>query len=251
MRNKLLLIFSLVLLPLVLGWGVAKAADQQDTDGFTVALRDGSLVNGTMSLVINLDTPYGQIKIPSSSLVSARFDVQQKWADIQLNDAQLKLRYNPASSDLKATTAAGPLSFALSNVSEIAKGTVEVASGTSPKDAVSQNTPPPAYTQQQPPVTYQNPYQYSYPYQYAQPAPYYDYYDYAPYYGYGSYYPYYYGYGWPYYGLGFGWGGFYGGFGRGFGGFHGGGFGGFHGGGFGGFHGGGGGFHGGGGGHGR
>ena len=227
MRNKLSLIFSVFLLPLVFGWGVARAADHQDVSGFKVLLTDGSQVNGTISLVINLDTPYGKLKIPSSNLVSAQFDVEQKWADIQLNDAQLKLRYNPASSDVTAATAVGPLTIALANVIKIAKGSADVSSGTSSNAAASQNTaasqasvPPPAttYVQQQPPVTYQ--------YQYAPAVTYYGSpYYYSPYY-YSSYdYPsYYWGgpyIGWPYFGFGFG--RYYGGFHGGFGGFHGGG----------------------------
>jgi hypothetical protein len=219
MRSKLPLIFAVFLLPLVLGWGVARAADQQDVGGFKLLLTDGSQVNGAVSLVINLDTPYGQIRIPSSSLVSAQFDVQQKWADIQLNDAQLKLRYNPASSDLKATTAVGSLTFALANVIKVARGSAEVPNGTSPQAAANQNTaanqgnvpqPPPA-TVAPPTVVYQ------YPYQYVSPAPYYysPSYYYSPYYWPGPYIE------WPYIGIGigwgrgFGWGGFHGGFGRG------------------------------------
>jgi hypothetical protein len=219
MRAKLSLIFSVFLLPLVLGWGVARAANQQDAGGFRVVLADGSRVNGAVSLVINLDTPYGQIKIPSSSLVSAQFDVQQKWADIQLNDAQLKLRYNPASSDLKAATAVGPLTFALANVIKVAKESAEVSSATSPNAAANRNTaagqgnvPPPA-TAPPPTIVYQYPYQYPY----VSPAPYY----YSPSYYYSPYYwpgPYV---GWPYIGIGIGWGrgfgggGFHGGFRRG------------------------------------
>jgi hypothetical protein len=233
MRNKLSIMSSILLVPLLFGWAVARAADQPDAGGFRVLLLDGSQVNGAVSLVINLDTPYGQIKIPSSSLVSARFDVDQKWADIQLNDAQLKLKYNPASSDVKATTAVGALTIGLSNVITVVKGSADLPSATAPKTVASQpSAPPPAATYaqqqpQQPPVAAAPTYQYPNPYPYVAPAPSYAYvpdysysapYAYSPYYGYG------YGYGWPYFGFGFGWG-------RGYGGFHGGGF---HGGGHGG-----------------
>jgi len=251
MRNKFPAIFLVFLVSLVLGWGVARAADQQVAGGLKIVLSDGSLLQGAVSFVINLDTQYGQIKIPSSSMISARFDQQKEWADIRLNGAELKMKYKPASSDLNATLAMGPLNISLTKVLSIDNGSAEASSGTAPQPSA----PPPAMVSapQPPPQTVSPPavaYQYPYQYQYAQPAPDYSY-DYAPYYGLGSYpyyypyysgYPYYYGYGWPYIGLGFGWGGFYGGFGRGFGGFHGG----FHG-GFGGFHGGFGGGHGGGG----
>jgi hypothetical protein len=222
MRCKRLAIFSIFFLPLVLGWGVARAADQQTAGDFRVLLSDGSMVKGAVSLVINLDTPYGQINIPSSSLVSAQFDAEQKWAEIQLNDAQLKMRYNPAASSLKATTAVGPLNIALANVIKVSKGSVEVASGSAPQAASQytaqpqQNVPPPstAYAQQQPPATVAPPtvvYQYPYQYQYVRPAPYY----YSPYY-YSPYYsPYYYGWPGPYFGIGIG-------VGRGFGRFYGG-----------------------------
>jgi hypothetical protein len=214
---------------LVFGWGAARAADPQDAGGFRMVLVDGSTVKGAASLVINLDTAYGQIKITSSSLVSAQFDVDQKWADIRLNDAQLKLRYNPASSDLKATTAAGSLTIPLAKVIKVAKGAVQVPSeplpqtasqdtaqpqpGAPPPSAPYAQQPPPSapYVQQPPPATvppsvvYQYPYQYQYPY--VAPAPYY----YSPYY----YSPYYYGWPGPYFGVGIG-------VGRGFGRFYGG-----------------------------
>ncbi len=121
MRSKWVMMFPVFFLPLVLGWGAARAADQQGAGDFRVLLSDGSMVKGAVSVVINLDTPYGQINIPSSSLVSAQFDAEQKWAEIQLNDAQLKMRYNPAASNLKATTAVGPLAIALANVVKVAK----------------------------------------------------------------------------------------------------------------------------------
>jgi hypothetical protein len=267
MRNKLSMTIVAFLLPLVFGWGMARAADQPAVNGARIVLADGSLVNGAVSFVIDLDTPYGQIKIPSSNLVSAQFDAQQKWADIRLNDAEMKLKYNPATSDLKATTAAGALTIALANVTQVGNVSAQRASNAAPQAAPSQNMaqayaqqPPAASVPQAPPANaYQYPYQYPYQYQYAQPAPDYgygsvpyyggSYYDYGgPYYGgyYGYGWPYYgyYGYGWPYLGFGYGWG-----WGRGFrGGFHGGFGGGFHGGGFhgGGFHGGFGGGHGGG-----
>ncbi|MGD1000821.1 MAG: hypothetical protein ABSA67_09010 [Candidatus Brocadiia bacterium] len=224
MRSKSLMIFPVFFLPLVLGWGAARAADQQGAGDFSVLLSDGSMVKGAVSLVINLDTAYGKINIPSSALVSAQFDAEQKWAEIQLNDAQLKMRYNPASSDLKATTAVGPLTIALANVIKVAKGSVQVASETAPQAASpyvvqpQPSVPPPAtgYTQQQPPAAAAPPtvvYQYPYQYQYVRPAPYY----YSPYYYSSSYYsPYYYGWPGPYFGIGIGvgrgYGRFYGGF---------------------------------------
>ncbi len=265
MRNKFPVILLVLLFPLMLGWAMARAADQQNGGGFKIVLSDGSLLNGAVSFVVDLDTPYGQIKIPSSSLISARFDAQQEWADVRLNGAELKMKYKPASSDLNAATSAGPLKVALAKVVTIDNGSDQASYAAAPQANASQ---PPAASAQQPPsqgayppaganpYQYQNPYQYPYSYQYGQQAPYYGYsypnYGYSyPYYDYDNdYWPYYgYGGGWPYYGFGFGWWpGYYGGFGRGFGRGFGGGFrGGFGGGGFhGGF--GGGGFHGGGGG---
>jgi hypothetical protein len=228
MRNKFPMISLVLLFPLLLGWGMARAADQQDVGGFKIMLSDGSSVKGAVSFVIALDTEYGQIKLPSSSVVSARFDAQQEWADIRLNGGELKMKYKPASSDLNATLAMGPLKIALTKVVSIENGSAEASSGVPPSQANVQQ-PPVASVPQQPPETASPPATvYQYPYQYAQPAPYYydyPYYDYWPYYGLGYGY-----YGWPYIGLGFGWGwghGFHGGFGRGFGGFHGG-FGGRH-----------------------
>jgi len=210
------------LLPLVLGWGAAGAADQQEVGGFKVVLADGSMVNGAVSLVVSLDTPYGQIKIPSSSLVSVKLDAEQKWADIQLTDSQMKLRYNPATSELKATTSVGPLTIALANVIKIARASADVSSGTSPNAAAQSaassqpSAPPPAatYAPQQP-VAASPPtaaYQYSYPYQYYAPATtYYSPYYYSPYYGSGPYV------GWPCVGIGIGVGPRFRGFGWGFG----------------------------------
>jgi hypothetical protein len=233
MRNGFRTIALVFLFPLVLGWGMARAADQQDAGGFKIVLSDGSLLNGAVSFLVNLDTEYGQIKIPSSSLVSARFDVKQEWADVRLNGAELKMKYKPASSDLNVTLAMGPLKIALTKVVSIENPSAEASNRTpgTPSQANVQQ-PPVGSVPQPPPETASPPVTvYQYPYQYAQPAPYY--YDY-PYYGYYDYGPYYglgYGYyGWPYIGLGFGWGwghGYHGGFGRGFGGFHGG-FGGRH-----------------------
>ena len=228
MRNKLSMIFVVFLLPLVLGWGVARAADQQSAGGLRVVLSDGSLLNGAVSFVIDLDTQYGQIKIPSSSLVSARFDQQQEWADVRLNGAELKMKFKPASSDLNATLAGGPLKIPLAKVVTIQNGSVWTSSGTSSQADASQNTPPPQTSVPPPAVAYVAPPDYGTQppvvYQYVAPPPYYDYgYDYAPYYAPGPYY-----YGWPYIGFGIGFGGrFHGGFhgGGGFrGGFHGGGF---------------------------
>ena len=217
MHCKGVAILSTFFLPLVLGWGLARAADQQGAGDFRVLLSDGSMVKGAVSVVINLDTPYGQINIPSSSLISAQFDVEQKWAQIQLNDAQLKMRYNPAAGNLKVTTEAGPLTIALANVIKVAQGSVDTPSGTAPQAAnqyaaqPQPNIQPPstAYAQQPPPtVVYQQPYQY----QYVRPAPYYS----SPYYYSPGYYsPYYYGWPGPYFGIGFG-------VGRGFGRFYGG-----------------------------
>ncbi len=222
MCNRLALIFPVFLLPLVLGWGVARAADQPDAGGFRVVLTDGSLVNGAVSLVVSLDTPYGQIKIPSSSLVSVRLDAEQKWADIQLTDAQMKLRYNPASSELKATTSVGPLTIALANVIKIARASADVSTGTAPNAAAAPSvapsrpsvTPPvAAYAPQQPVTAPPAPvYPYSYPYQYYAPATtYYSPYYYSPYYASGPYI------GWPYVGIGIGVGPRFRGFGWGFG----------------------------------
>ena len=54
--------------------GNGEGGRQQNGGGFKIVLSDGSLLNGAVSFVVDLDTPYGQIKIPSSSLISARFD---------------------------------------------------------------------------------------------------------------------------------------------------------------------------------
>jgi hypothetical protein len=208
MRNKLVPVFAMLLL--VLGWGVANAADGQSTGRFRLLLTDGSQINGAVSFVINLDTAYGKIQIPSSNLVSVRFDAERKWADIRLTDAQMKLKYDPASGDLKATTSAGPLTIALSNVRSVARASAEVSAGISPNAAQSRSAaasragvPPPAAKsapQQSlaaPPTVV---YRYAYQYPYAPPATYYSYspYYYSPRYWPGPYV------GWPYFGIGIG-----------------------------------------------
>jgi hypothetical protein len=208
MRNKPVPVFSALLL--VLGWGVAHAAEGQNAARFTLLLTDGSQVNGAVSFVINLDTACGKIQIPSGNLVSVRFDAEQKWADIRLTDAQMKLKYDPACGDLKATTSAGPLTIALSNVSSVARASAEVSGGISPNAAQSRSAaasrggvPPPAvkYAPQQPhaappTVVYRYPYQYPY----APPTTYYSYSPYccSPRYWPGPYV------GWPYLGIGIG-----------------------------------------------
>jgi len=244
-----------------MGGGVARAADQQGAGNFKVLLSDGSVMQGAISFVIDLDTQYGLIKISSSSMASARFDPARQWADVRLNEAELKLKYKPGTSDIKATTSAGPLNIELAKVVTIDNGAVPPPSASYPEATANQANvpPPPAYAQQapqayaqQPAPAYQyppqQPYYYTAPYDYGYAVP--DYSYSAPYYGYYGW-PGYYGYGWPYFGVGFGFGRGFGGFGRGFGGFRGGfghGFGGgFHGGGFGGHGGGGFGGHGGGG----
>ena len=254
MRNKLPLVSSLLLFPLLLGVGVAAAAAQQGAGNFKLVLSDGSVMQGAISFVVSLDTQYGMIKISSSSMASARFDPAGQWADIRLNEAELKLKYKPGTSDIKATTSAGPINIDLAKVITIDNGTVPPPGGAYSSAANQANVPPPPAYAQQPPSAYaqQPPVVVAPPtsaYPYAQPAqpyyatpPYYsetvpDYYpDYGYYYGgppvYG--YPYYgYGWGWPSFGIGFGWGR-----GFGFGGFRGGFRGGFHGGFGGGFHGG-------------
>ena len=192
------------------------------------------------------------IKIPSSSLVSAKFDAQAKMADIQLNDAEMKLKYNPAASDVKAVTATGPLTVGLANVVSVANTSAQVASRVAPQPPAQQppapqtpayqypaqtqaNVPPPPEAQQAPvtappAVVYQPPYEYATasPYYYY-PPDYYSSYYYPPYYysySYPNYWPYV---GWPYLGFSIGIGphfhggchdhfGFHGGFGA----FHGG-----------------------------
>jgi hypothetical protein len=200
-RNKVPIILAIVLLPLALGWREATAAEQQNLGAFKVVLADGSLVNGATSVTISLDTPYGQIRIPSDSLVSAKFDAQNTTAHIRLNDAEMKLKYNPATSDVKATTSAGVMTIALANVTEVTKKSAQLASGSSAQApatqspaqtpasaptsaAEAQETPSvaeqPATVTVPPTVVYTNPQ----PYTYVTAPPYY----YAPYY----YEPYYY-----------------------------------------------------------
>jgi hypothetical protein len=198
-RNKLPIILAIFLLPLALGWKAASAAEQQNLGPFKIALADGSLVNGAISVTISLDTPYGQIRIPSDSLVSAKFDAQKTTAEIRLNDAEMKLKYNPATSDVKATTSAGVMTIALANVTEVTKKSAQLASGSSAQAPASQSpaqtqasapastaeaqgTPPvaeqPATVTVPPTVVYTNPE----PYTYAPPYYYYSPYYYEPYY---------------------------------------------------------------------
>jgi len=210
MQHKARLVFAAFLLPLVVGWAVASAADEGNAGGFRLVLTDGSIVSGALSFVINLDTAYGRITLTPGNLVSVRFDAEQKWVDVQLTDAHLRLKYNPSSSDLKAATSAGPLSIALPNVIRVAKASAEAPGATSPQVAQSPSAPASQAAAPPPVVTYppQQPAAapptvvYQYPYPYAPPANYYSYspYYYSPYY-YSPYYwpgPYI---GWPYFGL--------------------------------------------------
>ena len=192
MRNEVAVIFSVFLVALAVGWGSARAADPQDAGGFKVVLSDGGLVNGALSFVINLDTEYGQIHIPSSSLVSARFDQEQGWADVRMNSAELKMKYKPASSDLKATlSSVGPITIGLAKVVRIERGPA-AATGQAVAPQASAPAPSATYESQTPPVAASAPtvtYQYPYQYQYVPPATY-DYYPpdyYSPYYWPGPY----------------------------------------------------------------
>jgi hypothetical protein len=206
MRGKLNLVSWLAALALVAGCGSARAADAQSAGNFKLVLSDGSTVKGATSFVIDLDTQYGTIKIPSTAVQSARFDASSDWAEIRLNDAELNLKYKPASSDIKASTSAGSLNIGLAKVLTIDNGSVPPPSAANPNAVASQGQanaapPPAAYAQQQPPAATAPPTAvYQYPYQYVSPGPYYYYapsYYYPPYYYWGG--PYI---GWPYFGIG-------------------------------------------------
>jgi uncharacterized membrane protein YgcG len=190
MRNKLPGVPALLFLALLpLGWagGVARAAGPQGPGNFKVVLSDGSSMMGAITFVISLDTQYGVIKIPSSLLLSARFDSAHQWADIRLNESELVLNYKPASSDIKAATSAGPLKIQLTKLVTIDNGSVPPPSAANLNAAANPaGVPPPSpYILQPapmvmvPPPTYpyppQQPYYYP-PDYYAQP----DYNDVGP-----------------------------------------------------------------------
>ena len=60
MRNKFPVIFLVLLFPLVLGWAMARAADQQNAAGFKIVLSDGSLTGKALhTLVGYADRPTG------------------------------------------------------------------------------------------------------------------------------------------------------------------------------------------------
>jgi hypothetical protein len=121
MRYKLIapLVLSLSLLPLTAAASMLPPAGQPDALGFRILFSDGSILRGALSFTLDIDTQYGRLTISSANLLSARFHIDGQWADIYTRGNELRVRYDPASSDLRATTDAGPVNVDLTKVISI------------------------------------------------------------------------------------------------------------------------------------
>ncbi len=147
MRNKLIvpLVLALSLLPFTAAGSTAPPAGQPMAQGFKVLLTDGSVLRGAVSFVMDLDSQYGRLTISSASFLSAHFNISDEWADIYTRSIELRVKYKAATSDLKATTDAGPISVDLTKVVSIEALYAEAPNAAPPMAAN------PAY-QQPPPV---------------------------------------------------------------------------------------------------
>jgi hypothetical protein len=204
------LVLLLSLLPLRAAAGSMMAPpDQPNVVGFRILLSDGSFLKGSVSFTLDLDTPYGRLAVPSMNFLSGRFHIREQWAEIYTRGIELRVQYNPANSDLKATTDAGPVSVDLTKVISIETLYAEAPSAAPPGAAnpAYQEAPPAA-----PPQSYENtppaPVAETAPYDYGPAFPGYaipDWFGAQPYaypYGYLYGYPYGYSYAWcPGYGF--------------------------------------------------
>jgi len=167
MRYNLIvpLVIWLSLLPLTVAGSTAPPAGQPNAQGFKILLSDGSVLKGAVSFTMDIDSQYGRLSIPSTNFLSARFDIANEWADIYTKSIELRVKYKASSSDLKATTEAGPVNVDLTKVVSIETLYAE-APNAAPPVAVN-----PGY-QEAPPVAPSDVYSDQIPYDYADVAPY-------------------------------------------------------------------------------
>jgi hypothetical protein len=112
-------VLLLSLLPLTAVGSTVAPAGQPNALGFRILLSDGSILKGSVSFTLDIDTPYGRLTVPSTNFLSGRFHIADQRAEIYTRGIELRVQYNPASSDLKATTDAGPVSVDLTKVVSI------------------------------------------------------------------------------------------------------------------------------------
>ena len=167
MRCKLIvpLVLALSLLPFTAAGGTAPPADQPIAQGFKILLTDGSVLRGAVSFTMDIDSQYGRLTIPSENFLSARFNIADEWADIYTRSIELRVKYKAATSDLKATTDAGPINVDLTKVISVETLYAE-APNAAPPVAVN-----PGY-QEAPTVAPSDVYSDQTPYDYADVAPY-------------------------------------------------------------------------------
>ena len=134
MRYKLLLslVLSAFVLPLPVAGSMATAAGRPDAQGFRILLSDGSILKGSVSFTMNIDSQYGRLTIPSTNFLSARFNIADQWADIYTKGIELRVHYKPASSNLEATTDVGPVNVDLAKVISVETLYAEVPNAASP-----------------------------------------------------------------------------------------------------------------------
>ena len=165
------LVLSLVLLPLTVRAQQTannNVNSRPETAPFRIVLSDGSIVDGLVSFTMHLDTQYGKMSVSSSNLLSAKFSNSNQWADLRLKDIQMRVKYNPATSDFAITSSMGPLNINFAKVVLIESPDVQVAA--------EQPPPQPSVTstdnQQQPPAAPYDAYADQLQPQYSQAIPY-------------------------------------------------------------------------------
>ncbi len=149
--RKLLLpmMLSLFLLPLTTRTQTARGDVQPGPTNLRILLQDGSFVKGLVCFVMNLNTEYGEMTIPSGAIVSAKFNGADQWVDICMKNMEMRVWYIPASSDFKVTTSIGTFSINIAQIVSIESPDIQVAATAPPPPAPS---PQSAGYQEQPPV---------------------------------------------------------------------------------------------------
>jgi len=168
--------YNKAILPIVLALCVfpmtfartAAAADQPGAQGFRILLSDGSVLKGAVSFTLSIDTQYGQLTVPSTDFVSARFNSTGGWADIRTQAIQLRVQYKPESSQLKAMTEVGPVNVDLTKVVSVESLYAEAPNAAPPVTYGEASQPAVADVYSQPATLVDLT-----PYEYGAPAPYY------------------------------------------------------------------------------
>ncbi|MGO8704712.1 MAG: hypothetical protein ACLQVA_12920 [Candidatus Brocadiia bacterium] len=160
------LVIALSLLPMTVAGSTAPPAGQPIAQGFKILLTDGSILRGAVSFTMDIDSQYGRLTIPSANFLAAHFNLADEWADIYTKSIELRVKYKASTSDLKATTDAGPISVDLSKVVSIETLYAEAPNAAPPVVAAN-----PGY-QEAPPAAPADVYADQTPYDYADVAPY-------------------------------------------------------------------------------